>query len=203
MADYGLVHGDFSPDGAGEFYPGRGDNRNTGRVPGVGQGTGPPSPFQLFSDATVGGAAPPGNAAASGFMSDTMQHVWHAGESGGATGLFMSKANVDALQDAIRYRVYVETHGRHVIGRQSDVELALVMRSVLLQRGRNDDGSDVLEQVRQLNAEVLEWCVPRIASEVEQWLRYRDDIATLPTPMAYGQVASMKGTRELQLKSFF
>ena len=176
-------------------YDESGGGNGNGRVPGAARGTGPTAPFQMFSDTN---AAP-----ASGFMTDTMQRVWASGDSGDATTLFMSPRNVDAVQDAIRYRVYVESRGRHVIGRQSDVELALVMRSVLLQRGRNDDGTDVIEQVRLLNAEVLEFCVPRVLTEVDSWLRYRDDIATLPTPMAHGAVASMKGSRELQLKPFF
>ena len=52
MADYGLIRGDFQPDGAaGGGFGTPGDN---GRVPRL-AGIGPPSPFQLFQDADSGG----------------------------------------------------------------------------------------------------------------------------------------------------
>ena len=188
--------GDFDDGALG------GGNGYNGRVPTDAPGARPPAPFQLFSDA-LPSASQSAGPTASGFMTDTMQHVWQSRDVGDATELFMSKANVDAVQEAIRYRVYVASGGKHVIGRQSDVELALVMRSVLLQRGRNDDASSAVEQVRQLNAEVLAWCVPRIVTEVNQYVRYREDVSTLPTPMAYGESATMKGSRELHLKTFF
>lgn len=197
MSDYGLIHGDFSPDGAGDF---RGyDLTNNGRVSQVGPGTGPPAAFQIFSD-----DAGQTRAGAGTFASDTLQHVWKREDPDSApTNLFMSKKNVDALQDAIRYRVWVDTGGEQVIGRQSDAELAIVMRSIVLQYGRNDGRSDVLEQVRELNARVIDWCVPKIVSEIKQYVRYREDASTLPSPMPYGGLATSKGTRQMEFKRFF
>lgn len=191
-SDFGLIEGDFSPDGA-DFGVGE---RNNGRVANVGPGTGPPAPFQLFSDQTS-------QASSQTFASDTLRHVWRAPDARGPNELFLSKANVDALQDAIRYRVYVETDGQRVIGRQSDAELALVMRSILLQSGRNDPTSDATVQVRELNAQVLAWCVPRIVAEVGQYLRYREDVSTLPAPMPIGGLSTMKGSRQIETKRFF
>jgi hypothetical protein len=172
-----------------------------GRVPGVGQHTGAPVPFQLFAD---GG---PRNAGA--FATDTLAHT--ASPTAVST-LFLSPANVDALQLGIRNLVYSRSGGRHRIGRQSDVELAIVMRSILLQEGRNlgpdtgatRDGPDsVLSQVRALNASVLAFCVPRIIGEADGYLRYRDEISTLPTPMEHGALATSKGDRSLVMPSFF
>ena len=189
MADYGLSHGDWE-SGL--------DSQNNGRVSRVGAGTGPPAAFQMFSDE---GRSRSG---AGTFASDTLQHIWKAGDpDSAATILFMSKTNVDAVQDAIRYRVWVETGGQSVIGRQSDVELAIVMRSIALQHGRNDGASDPISQVRDLNARVLEWTVPRIVGEVGQYMRYRQDVSTLPQPIPYGGIATSKGTRSVEFKSFF
>lgn len=171
---------------------------NNGRVPSVGDAGPPPAAFQLFSEGGV-----PGGGGGSQFAKDTLQHVWNRGETSAATELFLSKLNVDALQDAIRYRVYVESDGRHTIGRQSDVELSLVMRSILLQRGRNDDRDSAIDQVRELNATVLSWCVPRVLSEVDQYERYREDVSTLPVPMERGGLATSKGARSLEIRQFF
>ena len=171
------------------------DSGNNGRVMNIGAGTGPPSAFQLFSD-DAGGVGT--------FGSDTLRHTWNTNDPDSAsTSLFMSKKNADALQDAIRYRVWVETEGRHVIGRQSEAELAVVMRSIALQHARNDGRSDPVEQVRDLNSRVLEWTVPRIVGELKQYLQYRQDASTLPTPMAYGGLATSKGTKNLEFKRFF
>ena len=181
MSDFGIIQG------------------NNGRVAHIGAGTGPPAAFQIFSDDAGNTRAGAGT-----FASDTLQHVWKAGDPASApTNLFMSKKNVDALQDAIRYRVWVETGGQQVIGRQSDAELAIVMRSTVLQYGRNDGRSNPIEQVRDLNARVLDWVVPRIVSEVGQYMRYRQDVSTLPQPIPYGGLATSKGSRQCELKSFF
>lgn len=123
-----------------------------------------------------------------------------------ATGaLFMSGGNIDALQEGIRYAVYVRSGGAHVIGRQSDMELATVMRALFLQHGRNtvsrDGGCDVAE-VRRLNSLVLDFCVERILSEISLYVRYRADISELPVPLARGRFESNKGTRSLHQPTF-
>ena len=187
---------DFGLDDEDDF---RRIEANNGRVANIGPGTGPPAAFQIFSD-----DAGRSRAGAGTFASDTLQHHWKAGDPDSLpTNLFMSKKNVDALHDAIRYRVWVETGGQQVIGRQSDAELAIVMRSIVLQHGRNDGSSDPLEQVRELNARVLEWSVPRIVGEVSQYIKYRQDASSLPQPMAHGGLATSKGTRQMEFKRFF
>ena len=169
-----------------------------GRVGDVRRG-GPVVPFQVFAEACGRG----GNEDAAGFAAGTLAHTWTARDVSAATRLFMSRANVDALQQGIRYRVYVQSGSRHVIGRQSDAELAVVMRSVLLQHGRNADDVSAVAQVRALNAEVLGFCVPRIISELVGYEGYLDDVSSLPVPLERGQIASTKGDRSLQMSSFF
>ena len=113
--------------------------------------------------------------------------------------LFFSPANVDALQQGIRYSVYRATHGQQVIGRQSDVELGLVMRSVYLQHARNDDNGDVVAQVRELNQFVLDYCVPKVLEELRAYMAYRSVSWTerVPVPMERGELATTKGDRTL------
>jgi hypothetical protein len=164
-----------------------------GLVAGAGAGAGAPSPFQMFSDQPAGSA----------MASATLARVWDSSQMGDATAMFLSPTNVSALQDAIRYRVYVESDGQHTIGRQSETELALVMRSILLQHGRNDNTADMYSEVRALNTEVISWCVPRILSEVRQYVRYREDVSTLPVPMERGGLATTKGDKALPMKPLF
>jgi len=44
--------------------------------------------------------------------------------------LFFSKKNMDIIQNAIRYTVYTKTNKKHIIDKQSDIELQIIMRSM-------------------------------------------------------------------------
>jgi hypothetical protein len=123
-------------------------------------------------------------------------------QSTGVSKLFFSENNINVLQDGIRYRVYVETNGKYVIGRQSDQELKIVMRSIYLQYSKNLP-TDVVGQVRELNAKVLEWVVPEVLSNLKQHEVYRRDASTLPMPMERPPLLTVKGTKTLEIKSFF
>jgi hypothetical protein len=114
--------------------------------------------------------------------------------------LYFGRTNVEALQQGMRYGVYKST-GR-IIGRQSDVELGVVMRSIYLQDSRND-ARPPKDQVRELNASVLAFCVPRIVEEVRMYEQYRRDASSLPIPLDRGELATSKGTRTLEMKPFF
>ena len=163
-----------------------------GRVAGVAGR--PVAPFQMFAGR--------GGSSGSAFAVDTLTHVWSSKDVSPATRLFTSQTNLEALQHGIRYRVYVDSGGKHVVGRQSDTELAVVMRSILLQYGENDAGGNALAQVRSLNARVLDFCVPRILSELLAYQHYLTDVSTLPVPLERGQIASTKGDKTLELRSF-
>jgi len=117
------------------------------------------------------------------------------------SNLFFCPTNVNALQDGIRYKVWKETDQRYVIGRQSDQELKVVMRSIYFQYARHLP-SDVVGQVRDLNAKVLEWVVPEVLSNLRQHERYREDASKMPVPLAHPPLMTQKGTRVLELKRF-
>jgi hypothetical protein len=107
--------------------------------------------------------------------------------------------NIDALQEGIRYKVYNKSGIS--IGRQSDNELKVIMRSIYLQYAVND-GSDCVAQVKKLNAAVLNWAVPEVLSNVLQYQTYRKDASTLPLPFDNPQLQTMKGTRQPILFKF-
>jgi hypothetical protein len=115
--------------------------------------------------------------------------------------LFFSELNINALQDGIRYKIYNETNGQHVIGRQSDQELKVVMRSIYLQYSVNNM-NDCVGQVRILNSYVLDWCVSEILSNLLQHQKYKIDSSTLPMPLERSPLMSNKGTKTLEISSF-
>lgn len=116
--------------------------------------------------------------------------------------VFFCQANVDAVQEAIRYSVWKRSCEKHVISRQSDEELRIVMRSVYLQNAK-DLPYEIAAQVRELNGIVIDWCVDRILAEIEMYVSYRRDISQLPVPLERSQSTNVAGTKVLEIKSWF
>lgn len=117
------------------------------------------------------------------------------------SNMFFSCNNIDVLQEGIRYKVYQLTNGKHVIGRQSDKDLKVVMRSIYLQYSKNLS-NDIIGQVRELNKRVLDWCVREVFSNLQQYDKYVVDVSTLPMPMERSTIATTKGSRTLERKTF-
>jgi hypothetical protein len=115
--------------------------------------------------------------------------------------LYFSQKNVDALQEGIRYMVYVKSGEKHIIDKQSDTDLKIVMRSVFLEYGRNLP-FDIVGQVRDLNAKVLDFCVNRILEEINMYIHYRVDISTNYVPLPRSENTSSAGTKTLIMKEF-
>lgn len=110
--------------------------------------------------------------------------------------VYFSQANLDAVQDAIRYRVYVDSDNKYVISRQSDAEVQIIMRSTYYQHSKNLP-FDILGQVKVLNKKVLDWAVPRIIQEINQYQQYKADASMLPVPLSQPQNVSSAGNKFL------
>lgn len=117
------------------------------------------------------------------------------------SNLFFSCNNIDVLQDGLRYKIYKESGNKYIIGRQSDQDLKIIMRSIYLQYGKNLN-KNIIEQVKELNAKVLEWAVPEVLSNVKQYDKYRYEVSTLPVPLERAPLETKKGTKVLEIKSF-
>lgn len=117
------------------------------------------------------------------------------------SSVYFSRLNIDALHEAIRYQVYLKSCKKHIIGRQSEQELKVIMRAIYLEHAQHRN-SDVLPEVRRLNGFVLEFCVPRILQEINMYISYRNDISKLPTPMDRGEFISAKGSKYLEQRTF-
>lgn len=99
--------------------------------------------------------------------------------------VFFSKKNIDNLQQKMINGVFNKSEGKIRIGRQSDDELKIVMRSIFLQDGQNMD-CKIQEQISQLNRKVLEYCVENVLVGAVGHVNYIRDlnktIDTIPNP---------------------
>lgn len=111
--------------------------------------------------------------------------------------VFFGRKNINALQEAIRYQVFKGSCGKHIIDKQSETDLIVIMRSMYLEYGQYRPFG-IKEQVQALNQRVLEYCVPRILQEINIYLHYRNDIQNLPVPLDRGEFISAKGTKVLE-----
>ena len=122
-------------------------------------------------------------------------HTIH--ESNSLNTVFFSKENINLLQDIIRHQVYLQTNKKHIIGRQSDIQLKLIMRSIYFQYSKNLQ-YDIKKQIRRLNELVVQECIPKIITGIEQYLTYKKDVSGLSVPLERPKYLSSAGTKTLQ-----
>lgn len=106
--------------------------------------------------------------------------------------IFFSSRNIDILQAEIVKKILELTQRR--INRQSDEELIMVMRSIYLQYAVNLD-NNYLEEVRILNAKVLDYCIPNIVSNLSQYIHYLNEVGKVPIPLQHAEYMSTSGMR--------
>lgn len=136
------------------------------------------------------------------------------------SALFFSQTNINALQQGICNQVYNRSNGKYNIGRQSEIELKIIMRSTYfesLQRAPafamqqiqglfeplQPNSNMVLQEVRVLNKKVLDWCVDHILINIEQFDKYKQDVSRLPDPLDLPASMSSAGRKTLEFQSFF
>ena len=63
---------------------------------------------------------------------------------------------------------------------------------------RKEAGLDITAQINYLNKLVLDYCVPNVLTEVEQYLGYLDAVQKLPNPLPLPENLSSAGTKTLR-----
>ena len=121
-------------------------------------------------------------------------------ESNKLSKTFFSAGNILILQHWLIASVYKNSGGRFRIGYQNEDTLKIIMRSTFLQHASNLPHS-ITQQVEELNKLVLEYAVPQICSEAEGYIKYKNDVSTLPVPLSHG--VSTYSNNILELKKFF
>lgn len=115
--------------------------------------------------------------------------------------VFFSQKNINNLQNKIISNIYNITDGKISIGRQSDSELKIIMRSIYLQNAKHVD-CKITEQIKQLNKLVLEYCIENVGSNAVQYIKY---IIEIKKPMGTFDNPSdenVSGTKVLKLNHF-
>lgn len=116
--------------------------------------------------------------------------------------VFFSDDNIEALQIGMRNMVLNATEGREVIGRQSDIELKIIMKAIYLEYGKNLN-DNILDQVKDLNKKVLDYSVPRILVQIKQYKTYVRDASNVHVPMDRSVNVSNKGSKTLYRDTLF
>lgn len=101
--------------------------------------------------------------------------------------MFFSKENVDRIQKKIKSAVKTMSNGKFRMDvDQDELELNLAMRAVFLDYGKNLP-NHLVRQVKVLNQQVLDYIMPEVMTNVNQYYGYLKDISqpykTLPRPM--------------------
>lgn len=128
--------------------------------------------------------------------------VGHIHKETPLNAVFFSIANIDRLQNEIRSQVLAMSGGKYSIGRQSDDELRIIMRSYYLMFSRNDPNT-VATELEELNSRVVGYASGKIYSEVDFHMFYRKDLEDFAPAIANPVNTGVFGTRTGELKSFF
>ena len=131
------------------------------------------------------------------YKTESINHLLEKNET---NQYYFSKSNIDLIQDNIRYEVYNKTN--YIIDRQSDRELSIIMRSIYLQYGHNNS-KNLENEIKYLNKSVIDYSVPKIISNLTQYIGYKKDLSTLYTPMDNPIVDNVKGMNSLELNNPF
>lgn len=113
---------------------------------------------------------------------------------------FFDKKNVDYLQTEMISQVF--SLSKTKISRQSDDELLIIMKSIFLQYGRNDD-SNIEKQVSELNDRVLDYSINNIISNLKQYNHYIKDITSEIKTLDMPEYVDSKGEKTLMPNHFF
>lgn len=124
------------------------------------------------------------------------------------TFLFFSSDNVTNIQNLIKYIVHREVG--YVIDDQNPNEMLIIMRSIFLEysahpplidKSMSDDTKQKLytqytKEVTRLNEIVINQVVPKVISQLQQYLDYLRDASTQPMQMEIPKSDSISGERE-------
>lgn len=131
------------------------------------------------------------------FSGDMLRGNW---EKTDLSSAFFTRRNLESIQKQIREGVYRASGPKQYKIDDQDVdEIKTIMRAMYLTYAKNNP-FQIAEQVNELNKMVIEWAIPRIISEIDQYAFYLKDISHLPIPMEKPLNVSSAGTKSLPFK---
>jgi hypothetical protein len=131
------------------------------------------------------------------FSGDMLRGNW---EQTDLSKAFFTRRNLESIQKQIRDGVYRASGPKQYTIDDQDVdEIKTIMRAMYLTYAKNNP-FQIDAQINELNRLVVEWAVPRIVSEIDQYAFYLKDISHLPIPMEKPLNVSSAGTKSLPFK---
>ena len=115
---------------------------------------------------------------------------------------YFSKCNVDLLQKIIANDVEKKIGDK--IGKQSENDLIIIMRSYFLQEADNTlvDDNKVKNEIRRLDLIVKEECVRKIITMLKQHKAYIEEINTIAMPIDRAESTNIKGRKLKEMYRF-
>jgi hypothetical protein len=132
------------------------------------------------------------------FSGDMLRGNW---EHTSLSDAYFSRTNAHRIQKEITKEVYRRSGPKQFKIDDQDVdELKMIMRGMYLQYAKNNP-FNIEGQINELNKLVIEWSVPRIISEIEQYQYYLNDISHLPIPLEKPLNMSSAGSKSLPFRN--
>lgn len=124
------------------------------------------------------------------------------------TQLFFSPKNIQNVQSMLRFLVYKNTN--QVIDKQSTSELLVIMRSIFFEHSAHPEimKKEMTErekqllfvkytnEVNRLNNLIFNEVVPKVVSQLQQYMDYLRDVSQQPQQMERPKTESVKGQRQ-------
>lgn len=96
------------------------------------------------------------------------------------TIMFFSSENMKRIQKAIRREIERQTNGKYILKvDQDESDILIAMRAILFDqnKGSKFQGNKIKHQVKKLNERTVEYVVPDMISNIEQYYGYIDEIS--------------------------
>tara|TARA_R110002072_G_scaffold100929_2_gene222497 strand:- start:218 stop:697 length:480 start_codon:yes stop_codon:yes gene_type:complete len=129
--------------------------------------------------------------------SNSMKGLWY---NTVLSNTYFSSDNIKFVHDNIRHGVFKKTN--YIIDKQNIDSIKNIMRSIFLKFSKNNK-EDLKNQIYDLDQIVIDLCVKEIIPSLESYLKYIEDISTIPEPIHHPHNTGVKGEQPLELRRFY
>ena len=114
---------------------------------------------------------------------------------------FFSAKNINTIQHGIIQEVYNLSQQKYKIDKQDEDQLKLIMRGVFLENSAHLP-NQINEQIKELNNIIIQYCTPRIYTQILSYIGYINDVSSLAEPLERPKASTYK-YKQNELKNFF